>query len=289
MDATFYFFLDILMSSTYIDKHNLCFHRTNRHYQFVIFLHPSLNKTSSNYRSDKSYRFCSRGRTGSSILDRDFRHLCLGRRIHTSGHSDFGIFINLGVSSSVIWVYADTASKACFSQSVNFAIICMIFVAVICDVDDLYSVNTAQASESSFTMLSRSSTHPLYFWSFYFNSAIFKWHMFIIEAKWTFLLCLCVSRMTSFLLPIFHGLTDTFIPFFFFLSTIHLYLDSRFLDLIEWENTLVLETLSRFRCQKHFLLEPNTVGTVPTADLRLLLLDFWCWICSETLSDALSW
>ena len=66
-------------------------------------------------------------------------------------------------------------------------------------------------------------------------------------------------------------------------------LDSSFLDLTEWENTLVIETLSRSRCQKHFLLEPNTVGTVQAADLRLLLLDFWCGICSETLSDALSW
>ena len=36
-------------------------------------------------------------------------------------------------------------------------------------------------------------------------------------------------------------------------------------------------------------LEPNTVGTVPAADLRLLLLDFSCGTCSETLSDAFSW
>ena len=96
MDAMFYFFLDILMSSTYIDKNNPCLQRTNRHCQVVIIHHPSLNKTSWNYRSENTYWFCSRETTGSSILDRDFRHLCLGRRIHTSGHSDFGIFSNLG-------------------------------------------------------------------------------------------------------------------------------------------------------------------------------------------------
>ena len=31
----------------------------------------------------------------SSILDHDFGHLCRGRRIQMSGHSDFGIFNNL--------------------------------------------------------------------------------------------------------------------------------------------------------------------------------------------------
>ena len=37
----------------------------------------------------------SRGTTGSSILDHDLGHLCRGRRIQMSGHSDFGIFSNL--------------------------------------------------------------------------------------------------------------------------------------------------------------------------------------------------
>ena len=41
------------------------------------------------------YRFLSRGTTGSSILDNDFSHLCRGRRIQMSGHSDSGIFSNL--------------------------------------------------------------------------------------------------------------------------------------------------------------------------------------------------
>ena len=36
---------------------------------------------------------------GSSILDHDLGHLCCGRRIQMSGHSDLGIFNNLGASS----------------------------------------------------------------------------------------------------------------------------------------------------------------------------------------------
>ena len=37
----------------------------------------------------------SRGTNGSSILDHDLGHLCRGRRIQMSGHSDLGIFNNL--------------------------------------------------------------------------------------------------------------------------------------------------------------------------------------------------
>ena len=43
--------------------------------------------------------FASRGTTGSSILDHDLGHLCRGRRIQVSGHSDSGIFSNFGASS----------------------------------------------------------------------------------------------------------------------------------------------------------------------------------------------
>ena len=50
------------------------------------------------------YRFLSRGTTGSSILDHDFGHLCRGRRIQMSGHSDLGILSNLWASSIFTWV-----------------------------------------------------------------------------------------------------------------------------------------------------------------------------------------
>ena len=218
MDAIFYFFLDILITSTYIDKNNACVHRTNRHCQFVIFLHPSLNKTSSNYRSDNTYRFCSRGTTGSSVLDLDFRHLCLGRRINTSGHSDFGISSNLGVSSSVIWYMQILHQKL-----VDFAIckfcnyihdFCRSHLwrrrSLLCE----YSTSVWVIFYNVITEFHTSFVLLIFYWA--------KWHMFIIEAKCTFLLCLCTSRMTSFLLAIPHGLIDTFIPISFFLSTIHL-------------------------------------------------------------------
>ena len=39
--------------------------------------------------------FVQEERLGSSILDHDLGHLCRGRRIQMSGHSDFGIFNNL--------------------------------------------------------------------------------------------------------------------------------------------------------------------------------------------------
>ena len=63
--ATFCFFPSILMSSTQTDRNNPCLRWTWAH---------------------------------------DFGHLCCGRRIHTSGHSDFGILSNLGASSNFTWV-----------------------------------------------------------------------------------------------------------------------------------------------------------------------------------------
>ena len=45
------------------------------------------------------------------MLDHEFGHMC--GRIQISGHSDFGISNNVGASSILTWVYADTASAAC--------------------------------------------------------------------------------------------------------------------------------------------------------------------------------
>ena len=47
------------------------------------------------------------------------------------GHSDFGILSDLGASSNFTWVYADTTSAACPSQSSNLAITSITFAAVI--------------------------------------------------------------------------------------------------------------------------------------------------------------
>ena len=52
---------------------------------------------------------------------RSICHLCHGRRIHMSGHSDFGSLSNLEASSIWTWVYADTALAACPSMSGSLA------------------------------------------------------------------------------------------------------------------------------------------------------------------------
>ena len=60
---------------------------TNKHSQWETFSQPYFNRIFSNClfhnspANGWSYRFRSRGTTGSSMLDHDFGHLCFGRRI----------------------------------------------------------------------------------------------------------------------------------------------------------------------------------------------------------------
>ena len=53
------------------------------------------------------------------------------------------ILSSVRVSSDLTWVYADTASAACPSQSSNIAMTSITFAAVNCDADEPYSVKTA--------------------------------------------------------------------------------------------------------------------------------------------------
>ena len=89
--------------------------------------------------------------------------MCFGKRTQISWHSHFGIFNNVGASSTLTWVLADTAYAACPSHPGSLEIMSMTFAAVICDADDPCSVNTAFAPESSYTMSTRNTTLPLYF------------------------------------------------------------------------------------------------------------------------------
>ena len=98
--------------------------------------------------------------TGTMI----FGHLCRGRRIQLSGHSDFGIFNNLWASSIWTWVQPDIASAACPSQPSNLEMISMILAAVIWDAEDPCSLAISPL---------RSATRPLYFWCFASNSVFF--------------------------------------------------------------------------------------------------------------------
>ena len=93
------------MSSAYTDKNNPFSRCTNEHSQLGTFSQLYFNRTFSNCLSHNSpakgcpYRFRSRGTTGSPILDHDLGHLCRGRRIEMSGHSDLVFFSNSGASS----------------------------------------------------------------------------------------------------------------------------------------------------------------------------------------------
>ena len=59
------------------------------------------------------------------------------------------------------WEKEDTASAACPAHPISLEIMSMTFAAVICDADDLCSVNTAYDPESFFTMSPRSTTLPM--------------------------------------------------------------------------------------------------------------------------------
>ena len=103
-------------------KRRILFHDERRDIpKKTTFSHPCFNKNFSNCLSYNSpakrwpYRFRSRRTTGSSILDHDFGHLCRGRRIQMSGHSDFRIFTNLRASCIFTWVLPDTVSICCLS------------------------------------------------------------------------------------------------------------------------------------------------------------------------------
>ena len=76
------------------------------------------------------------------MLDQEFGHLCFGRRIQISGHSDFGIFNNVG-ASSILTRVQDIASAACPAHPGSLAMTTITFAAVICDADEPCSANTA--------------------------------------------------------------------------------------------------------------------------------------------------
>ena len=125
-----------------------------------------------------------------------FVHLCFGRRIQISGHSDFGILNDVDASSILTWVQADTASAACPAHPSSLKIMSMTFAGVICDAGDPCPANNAYDPESSFTMSPRSTTLPLYFWCWGSNSEFLRWQRSINDAKWTFLHLFLASSIT---------------------------------------------------------------------------------------------
>ena len=155
MGAIFCFFSAILMSSTYTDKNSPCFRWTNRHSQFCSFSHPSFNRTPSNCLSHKSpasgcrYKFLSWGTAGSSMFIHVLSHLCRGRRIHISGHSDFGILSNQVYPPFLPECTAIPRQLLAHHCLVAWQWHPLLFAAVIWDADEPCSVQTAYAPESS--------------------------------------------------------------------------------------------------------------------------------------------
>ena len=88
----------IMMTFTYTKENNHFSRCTKRHSQFGIFSQPSVNRiffsnglTNDNPAKGWPYMSRSEGTTGSSTVDHDFGHLCGGRRIQISGHSDLKV------------------------------------------------------------------------------------------------------------------------------------------------------------------------------------------------------
>ena len=89
----------------------------------------------------------SRGSTRSSMFVHDLGHSCPGRRVHLSGHPDFGMSSNSGALFSS-WVRA-AASAACDAKPGSHAMTSIAF-ADIWEADELCSFNMAYEPESIF-------------------------------------------------------------------------------------------------------------------------------------------
>ena len=164
---------------------------------------------------DGTWSMLVRSRLLFVFFDRDVGHLCFGRRIQISGHSDFGVFNDDGASSILTWVSANTASAACPAQPGSLAM-----TSVICDADGPCSINTACDPESSFTVSPRSTTLPLYFWYWGSSSEFLRWQRSTNDAKKTFIPLFLASSVTSFLfLTLVSCHTGIFSSFSHYLST----------------------------------------------------------------------
>ena len=131
----------------------------------------------------------------------DFGHLCRGKRIQTSGHSDLGILSNLGESSHFTQVQADTACAACPSQPGNLAITSMIFCSSHLGRKRALFGKNCVGSWIVFDNVTPGARLCLC------NSVALVLTPHFLRrdrsnsvAKWTFFLSLCASRITSFLL-----------------------------------------------------------------------------------------
>ena len=120
-------------------------------------------------------------------------HLCGDGRMHSPGHSDFGIFSNVG-ACSISCVSLHWYCVGCLSCTIWWT--CNALQDLTCRRTLLSEYNIR--AWSSVTMSLGSTTLLLYVWYFGSNSVFLRWPMSINETRWTFLLSLCASRITSF-------------------------------------------------------------------------------------------
>ena len=150
MGAIFCFLPTILISSTYTDENNPCFRWTKNIPNSALFSHPSSNRTSSNCLSHKSP---AKGCPYKISFKRNHWMFNVWPSLWPCNVLE-GVSTRLdiltlefwaiwGASFNFTWLYADTASAACPSQSGNLAMTSTAFAAVIWDADDPCSVKTA--------------------------------------------------------------------------------------------------------------------------------------------------
>ena len=187
-------FLPFLISSTYTERNSPLAQLT----QPGTFHHPSANGTTSNCLSNKRPTKWLSVQISFKVNHWIFNifpwilgHLCRGRRILTSGHSDFGRFNNLG-ASSILECKLTLRRLLVPAQSRSMAMTSITCASVIWDADEPCSVNTAQEPESSFTMSPSEHDSSFTLLKCWFQLGVFlRWQMSIDVAKWTFSLSLC--------------------------------------------------------------------------------------------------
>ena len=132
--------------------------------------------------------FKKHDRDGFSKRDDDFGHLCCGRRIDMSPHSDFGIVSTFGASS----IFCLSISKDCVCCLSCASLQSLYCVYYLCCRHlwcwwSLFS-EYCRRSRNIFRSVSSKKNSILVFWCLASNSAFFKWQRSINEAKSTFLL-----------------------------------------------------------------------------------------------------
>ena len=191
--------LAILMSSTHTVRNRSCWRCTSKHSHVGAFSYLAEAWPCQTLPGQSS-----QGVSALNPLERNNRILnvfqafgCRGTWIQTAGEfrQCRSVFhFDLGVSGYCVVRLSSASSVAIVSRT---------FAAVICDADELCSLNAAYEPESSFTTSPRRTTRPSHFWSCCSDSEFLRWHRSMNATNWTVLLTCRAFLMTSSLLVTF--------------------------------------------------------------------------------------